>query len=255
MAEQPAQQATYVFCLMSSKRAPSVRGAPVGLPGAGKPRALQVDRGLWAIVADAPLDRFSPARLEAELRDLESVSRHALAHAATVEYFFRRGPVIPLKLFTLFSEEQRARQHLSQRKSHLRRLFARLAGHEEWGVRLTAASEGPARHQRTATSTGRAYLEGKKALRDQGTAPSRATEQDLSRALKTLRPLAVATRRESLPPAGVGRPAVIAASFLVKVTRRAQWRKQVARVARDLESRGHRLDLTGPWPPYHFATP
>jgi hypothetical protein len=256
MAERPVQQATYVFCLMRSARAPSVRGAPAGMPGAGRPRALRIDRGLWAIVADAPLDRFSPERLDEELRDLESVSRHAVAHAATIEYFFKHGPVIPLKLFTLFSEERRARQHLMRRKSRLRRLFTRLGGHEEWGVRITGATAG--RETSAATTsvrTGRAYLERKKAQRDQRTIPSRTTRQDLSRTLNTLRRLAADTRSEQFPPPGDGRPYVVGASFLVKAGSRSRWRKQVARLAAGLEARGHRLDLSGPWPPYHFAMP
>ena len=111
-----AQPATYVFCLVESPRAPSVRGVPEGMPGAGAPRALAVDRGLWAIVADAPLDRFSADQLREELQDLEAVSRHALAHASIVECFFRRAPVVPLKLFTLFSGDDRARRHLADNR-------------------------------------------------------------------------------------------------------------------------------------------
>src|SRR5438132_3139974 len=139
MNREPAS-ATYVFCLVESKRAPSVRGAPDSVPGASPVRALEIDRGLWAIVADAPLDRFSGEALQQELQDLEALSRHALAHASIVEFFFHRAPVIPLKLFTLFSEDERARRQLRGRAPQLRRLFVRLRGHEEWGVRMTSST-------------------------------------------------------------------------------------------------------------------
>jgi hypothetical protein len=79
-----SEPATYVFCLVQSDSAPSMRGVPQGIPGGGAPRALAVDRGLWAIVADAPLDRFSGEQLQEELQDLEALSRHALAHASIV---------------------------------------------------------------------------------------------------------------------------------------------------------------------------
>lgn len=254
---EPSPQATYVFCLVKSDRQPSMRGTPAGMPGAGKPHALQIDRGLWAIVADAPLARFSPERLEEELHDLESVSRHALAHAATIEFFFKRSPVIPLKLFTLFSEERRARQHLMRQKLRLRRLFARLSGHEEWGVRITGTSGQrlhPIASDAAGEHAGRSYLQRKKQLRDRGSAPSRTTRQDIARALGHLRRLAADARNEKFP-GGAGRPYVVGASYLIKGSRRSLWRKEVARVAAELESRGHRLDLTGPWPPYHFVTP
>src|SRR6266404_1032630 len=133
MNPEPAS-ATYVFCLVESKRAPSVRGAPDSVSGAGPARAFAIDRDLWAIVADAPLDRFSGEALQQELQDLEALSRHALAHASMVEFFFQRAPVIPRKLFTLFSEYERARRQLGGRATQLRCLFARLRGHEEWGV-------------------------------------------------------------------------------------------------------------------------
>src|ERR1700676_2917405 len=105
-----------------------MRGVPKGIAGGGAPRALAVDRELWAIVADAPLDRFSGEQLQEELQDIEALSRHALAHASIIEFFFQRGPVIPLKLFTLFSQDERARRQLAGRKTQLRRLLTELRG-------------------------------------------------------------------------------------------------------------------------------
>ena len=50
--------ATYVYCLVQSPRQPSLKGAPAGLPGASKPRAIDAGKGLWLVAADAPLDRY-----------------------------------------------------------------------------------------------------------------------------------------------------------------------------------------------------
>ena len=55
---------------------------------------------------------FPATRLQKDLQDVEAISRHALAHASVVEFFFRSAPVIPLKLFTLFSSDERGQQHL-----------------------------------------------------------------------------------------------------------------------------------------------
>src|SRR5439155_7801536 len=98
------------------------------MPGSSAPRILSVDRGIWAVVADAPLERFSGERFQEELQDIEAVSRLALAHASMVEFFFQRTPVIPLKLLTLFSTDERARRQLAGRGSAVRGLFARLRG-------------------------------------------------------------------------------------------------------------------------------
>src|SRR5688500_4899005 len=131
-------QATYVYCLVQSRKAPSLRGVPASVPGAGAPRLLVVDRDVWAVVADAPIERFTGDQLQQELQDVEAISRHALAHAAVIEFFFRRAPVIPLKLFTLFSSDEKVRAHVRSRLGLLKRTFSKLRGLEEWGVRIVA---------------------------------------------------------------------------------------------------------------------
>jgi hypothetical protein len=246
--------ATYVFCLVQSVRSPSLRGVPEGVPGAGAVRILPIDRDLWAVVADAPLDRFSSERLEEDLHDLESVSRHALAHASVVEFFFRKSPVIPLKLFTLFSSDERVRQQLVGRRAALGKLFARLRGLEEWGVRITADQRqtNPATSQPLAS--GRDYLVIKKRLLDHGGAPPNAVVREVKAALASVGRFASKERKEAFPPPGRNRPFVAGASFLVSAKKRAQWKKQVEKVATGLRKHGHRLELSGPWPPYHFVS-
>jgi hypothetical protein len=242
--------ATYVFCLVQSTRPPSLRGIPDSLPGAGAPRLLPIDGHLWAVVADAPLTRFSEEELHKDLHDLEAVSRHALAHAAVIEFFFRRSPVIPLKLFTLFSSDDRVRRDIGRRRPALRRLFAELRGLEEWGVRIVAG-EAPSRPRMRAAS-GRAYLESKKRLTDEARSPAAARE--IGAAMKQLGKLAVKTRKETMPPPGRGRSLVAGASFLVTAKRRSQWERLIRKLTAELGRHGHRLEVTGPWPPYHFTT-
>jgi hypothetical protein len=246
------QNATYVYCLVQSGKAPSLRGVPASVPGAAVPRLVAVDRDVWAVVADAPLERFAGEQLHQDLQDVEAISRHALAHASVIEFFFRRAPVIPLKLFTLFSSDAKAQEHLRGRLALLRRMFAGLAGLEEWGVRIIAG-EVEAESARMLRS-GRDYLAVKKRLHEQTVAPSRATMRAANSALKSLGRLASRTRKDAFPPPGKGRPYVTGASFLVKAQRRGEWKKHAARLAAALAAEGHRLEMSGPWPPYHFVS-
>lgn len=248
----PPQTATYVYCLVQSAAAPSTRGVPDSVPGAGVPRILAIDRNVWAVVADAPLDRFTGEALQHQLQDVEAVSRHALAHASVIEFFFRRSPVIPLKLFTLFSSDEKTRDDVRRRLSQLKRMFAALRGREEWGVRIIVG-EVEAESARTLDS-GRDYLQVKKRLHDQTIAPSRASVREANRALKDLSRLALKTRKEDFPPAGRGRPYVTGGSFLVNASRRQAWKAHVARRQAALAAQGHRLEMSGPWPPYHFVS-
>lgn len=254
MTNKRNDAATYVFCLVQSQRVPSLRGVPPSVPGAGPPRLLAIDCGLWAVVADAPLERFASEQLQHDLEDLEAVSRHALAHASIVEFFFRRAPVIPLQLFTLFSGDERARQNLAARRADLRKLFARLRGLEEWGVRFIANPEGADAGTATPPASGRDYLKARKRVLDRSPRPSRSILRDATATLKALERLSVGLRKQAFPPPGPNRPFVTGASFLVKASRRHQWKKQVAALIASLKKRGHRLEVSGPWPPYHFAT-
>ena len=237
---------------MQSARAPSVRGVPGSVPGAGAPRILAIDRDIWAVAAAAPLQRFSSEALQEEMQDVEGISRHAVAHAAVIEFFFRRAPVIPLKLFTLFSSDESARTHVRSRLTSLRKMFAALRGFEEWGVRIIAG-EAEADAARTMES-GRDYLRLKSRLHGETAAPSRATVRAVDGALRSVGRLAADKRRDTFPPPGQGRPYVNGASFLVKATRRSEWKKHVARIAASLAEQGHQLEMTGPWPPYHFVS-
>jgi hypothetical protein len=247
-----ADAATYVFCLVQSVRPPSLRGVPGSVPGAGAPRLIAVDHDIWAVVADAPLERFGAEQLQDKLQDIESISRHAVAHASIVEHFFRRAPVIPLKIFTLFSADARVQQHLQGRLTRLRKLFAELRGLEEWGVRIITRSA-EADSTRPVTR-GRDYLQVKKRLADQGASPSRKGVKEANAALKALGKRASRIRRDEFPPPGQGRPFVTGGSFLVKVKHRPAWKKEVLRLSAALAKRGHRLEVSGPWPPYHFVS-
>ena len=244
--------ATYVYCLVRSPRVPSLRGVPRSVPGAGPVRLISVDRGVWAAVADAPLEQFTGAELQKSLQDVEVIAAHALAHASVVEFFFRRAPVIPLKLFTLFSSDDTARAHLHQQAPKLTRMFAALRGLEEWGIRIVAG-EVEAESARS-LSSGRDYLQVKKRLHEQTIAPPQSAVRTLNGALTSIAKAAAKTRKETFPPPGKGRPYVTGASYLVKSSRRGTWKKQIAKTAEELAAKGHRLEMSGPWPPYHFVS-
>jgi hypothetical protein len=245
--------ATYVYCLVHSAKAPSVRGVPDSVPGAGVPRLLALDRDVWAVVADAPLERFAGEAIQQEMQDVESLSRHAFAHASVIEFFFRRAPaVIPLKLFTVFSSDESARAHVRGRLAPLKRMFTALRGLEEWGVRIIA---GEVEEEGVGTlDSGRDYLQLKKRLHEHMGAPSRATVRAVNGGLRSLGRLASKTRKEMFPPPGRGRPYVLGASFLVKAKQRMAWKRQAAGIASALAVKGHRLEMNGPWPPYHFVS-
>jgi hypothetical protein len=97
-------------------------------------------------------------------------------------------------------------------------------------------------------------LQAKKRLHEQAAVPPRTMVRAVNGALTSLGKGAVQTRKEAFPPPGAGRPYVAGASYLVKAARRGAWKTLVARTVASLEKDGHRLELSGPWPPYHFVS-
>src|SRR5437762_2458741 len=103
----------------------------------GAPRALEAGDSLWLVAADAPLSHYGAAPIEAGLKVLQWVTRCALSHEQIIEYFSGKGwTVIPMKLFTLFSGDERALQHIQETRKELDRTIKRVAGCRERGVRI-----------------------------------------------------------------------------------------------------------------------
>jgi hypothetical protein len=250
--------ATYLYGAVQSVRDP-LRGArprpPRGLPGAGPPRALPAGPGLWLIAATAPLDQYGAEVIDSRLADLDWVSRCAVAHDAVVEHVARRHPVIPMKLFTLFTGDERAVAHVGRTRRRLDRLFARIAGRQEWGVRLLLDERRAlaSRAEPVTAASGAEFLRKKKAARDARQQLVAVALEDADRLYGTLARAAEDSRRRTPAVEGPTSRMVLDAAFLVPRAAARRFRAAVSAAARPLGARGLALSLTGPWPPYHFV--
>jgi hypothetical protein len=262
---------TYVYCLMAAPRRPSLARTPSGHAGMGKVRLLDVSRGLWLAVADAPLARYGEDAINRGLGDLDWVSRAAVAHEAVVESFIGATAVVPMKLFTIFADDARALAHIAGERPRIDAILKRVSNHLEWGVRIMlGATAGQARRGERAGKAGRivtragdpaasgdasgaAFLARKKSQRDAGlelAARAREVVDDLYDRLAAQ--ARIARRRTAAELPVQGGPLLLDAAFLVPKPRSRRFETLVAGASRDLGRRGYRVTLTGPWPPYSF---
>jgi hypothetical protein len=249
---------TYVYCVVAADRRPRLTRTPAGLPGAGPVRLLDVDKGLFMAVADLPLDRYSESAINSGLGNLEWVSRIAVAHEAVVESFKAATAVLPMKLFTIFTADDRALAHVRAQRARITGFVKRVANQQEWGVRVvldrTLAAAAPPKRKLGRAATGISYLAQKKAQRD-------AAKELASRARETLAALfdrlaarsADARRRAATELPAQGGPLLLDAAFLVPRARAAAFKALAARESRTLARHGYGLTLSGPWPPYTFV--
>jgi hypothetical protein len=248
---------TYVYCLVSAPRRPPLARVPRGQAGAGRVRLIDVDRSLWLVVADAPADRYGEQAINRGLSNLDWVSRAAVAHEAVVEAFIGATAVVPMKLFTIFTSDARALEHIAHERARIDAVLARVAHHLEWGVRvaLDRAKIAPARRpaQRGGPASGAAFLTHKKAQRDAANQLAGRAREIAIDVYETLAAQArIARRRSAAELPANGGPLLLDAAFLVPKTRVARFARIAAKQTRELARQGFRVAVSGPWPPYSF---
>jgi hypothetical protein len=249
--------ATYVYCIVASSTPLQTTNVstPGGPPGTGKVRVLEIRPGRSLIVSDAPLDQFGEAALAARLSDLNWVSRAAMAHEAVTECFMAADAVVPMKLFTLFTSDERALEQVRAGWSRVEGIVRRLNKHQEWGVRLVFdEARAPQEDATAAASSGRQYLVAKRQHHEASAKQSTAMRRIAGDVLKTLRPIArdVQQRAVTAPAAGRSR-LLLDAAFLVPRAKADRFRKSVEGRAKKIAPAGYALHLSGPWPPYSFV--
>jgi hypothetical protein len=250
--------AIYLFCVVKSARRPAVARAPEGLAGATRPEAHDAGGGLWLIAASVPLAQYGPGKLEPRLQDLDWVATTAVAHEAVVEHFSRvkNAAVIPAKLFTLFSSIDKATADIVSRRTSIDRVMKRIAGCEEWGIRVSrriGGADAVPNQPNAAPRSGVAFLAARKAARDaaaNGRAAAAAAAEEGFHALARHARDARAREKRSEPGTN---PPILEAAFLVAAPVRSAFKAEARRQASACAAAGADLTLTGPWPPYNFV--
>jgi hypothetical protein len=261
------RMSTYVFCLIAAAKGSARRGRlPSGLPGMGRVRSLDLGGGLTAIVADAPVGRYSEAVINRRLSDLEWVSRAAVAHERVVEHFRDAAAVLPMKLFTIFRGDERALEDLGADRARIDAVVRRVGQHDEWGVRVLfdgtrvvaggrSRRDRGRRTERNRQGAGVAYLIRKKARRDAALEFSSHARDTVAALYDQLARQARSATRQSVAalPQGQRGALLLDAAFLVARARAGSFRGLAGRRARALAKQGYTVTLTGPWPPYTFV--
>lgn len=219
----------------------------------GSPVRRVVAGGLAAVVSSVDPVRFGEESLRRNLEDLQWLETTARAHHAVVDATARGGPVAPVRFATVYLDDDRVRAMLGEREAEFTAALDRVRGRVEWGVKgFAVPSDAPAEPEPTpGAGPGASYLarrlaERKRAARGQEDALAAA--EDVHRALSAV---AAASRRyPAQDPRLTGRreEMVLNAAYLVEDD--APLREVVEQHA----DGPVRLELTGPWAPYSFAT-
>ncbi|HEX8171544.1 MAG TPA: GvpL/GvpF family gas vesicle protein [Thermoanaerobaculia bacterium] len=221
--------------------------------------------GVAAVFTAMPADELSQEVIDRRANDLEWLGAIGYRHQAVVSDLMKKTAIVPLRAFTLFSGEEALRAYLGEHRDALRAALDRLDGKQEWTLRvefdaarwseaLTAriASLRELQEQIASAPPGKAFLLRKK-LDDEKKRASHDAEQSVLAEIESA--VRDRLRCQTLSETRERRDGAFP-QINVLLNRDEEDRLQEA--AQDLAGRyepeGITLAVTGPWPPYTFAT-
>jgi hypothetical protein len=230
--------------------------------GGGPVRPVGVAE-LTAIVSDVSQPEFGEAALRRNLEDLHWLEKTAREHHAVIEAVAEQGPVVPMRLATVYDSDTGLAGTLEERAADLHRALSRVRACHEWGVRgyVSEPADSPAATAKPEhagddrpLSPGAAYLQrrrtelnARESARREATSSAQTVYEELSQ---------VTSGARLYPPqspelTGQSAVMVLNAAYLVADDRTAEFQDQVTALARHHQSL--QLTLTGPWPAYSFV--
>ena len=268
---QGGAEGYYVYCIADSVLAQEIIKSD-SLPSAMEENTsleLITFNDLAAIVSRVPLSVFGEEALDAHLSDAPWITVRAMRHEQAVEHFASRTSVVPLRFGTLYLDSSGVKEMLAEKQNQLRSLLDRLRGHTEWGVNVYCDREvllenitnisSRLREMAAAArnaSPGQSYLLQKKieALRaDEAKLEIERTATRIEERLSTLSDGVSRLRVLKIETTEYGELRAKFA-FLVLEAKFEEFRGAAEDLAHEIESAGIRIELTGPWPAYNFAS-
>ncbi|ROQ27064.1 gas vesicle protein GvpL/GvpF [Streptomyces sp. PanSC19] len=261
-AEEPldaGEEMSYVYALGRGDE-PALRDAVARLAGVdGRALRLVESAGLAAVVSSVPSGAFGEQGLRAQLEDMTRLEAIARAHHAVVDAAFAGTTVLPMRLATVYLDDARVAGMLAARRDRFLELLARLDGHVELGVKVYAdvGAVTPPKTEAVAVaeSPGRAYLQRRRAQRRGTRDLYRAAAGVAEEAVRVAEGLSRA-RVVHRPQQGGLAPArgenLANEAYLVPTGDVGRFTTALDATAR--AAPGVRVEVTGPWAPYSFAT-
>jgi len=192
-------------------------------------------------------DEFADS-LAQQMEDLEWLASASLRHQRVVAEIFANITTLPARFATIFLSEASVEQHVKERKRALHDAFERVAGADEWGIKIFAIAKRKAAAAAVASS-GADYLKRKAELLQPRR--SKGLDEEVRQLIAALSDLAVASSPGG--KASAGQPSLLwHGSFLIRRKDRERLEDTLKRYATKWHD-SRRIDWSGPWPPYSFV--
>lgn len=236
----PADECLYVYGIVeNSRELPASPVNPLELIPAGRIAAVH-----------APID---PAELDDLSADLSEGSRLAILarrHDEIVRLLASDGPVLPVRLGTLFPDTAALRRLLGVAERHLAAELERIRGRSEWDLRVRAiASDDSVAARSGVNPSGTAYLRQRRQQRRAAV----ELQDSLVEALGAIDDV-LAGFADAVGGSGPSKVSLsMSRAYLVADSRQADFATAATEAVAELEARGCAAALHGPLPAYSFV--
>jgi hypothetical protein len=259
--------ADLIYLYGIGRRGFDVSAAPQGVEDASV--SAFTAGAVCGLVSRLSASDYAPTEIETRSGDVSWLSPRAMAHDRVLTWAQDHGGVIPMPMFSMWASESSLRKSLEDQAPHFARIFERVAGADEFGLRIHRRDAEMQRSMHEldpevaeltraakAASPGQRYLLERK-LAEQAKGAVRAVSQRMAKEIfETLRQQAREAIARPIVPASDAPPdvtLVLNAAFLVDRAQLDAFRAALGATVREHQPRGLTFDFTGPWPPYHFV--
>jgi hypothetical protein len=249
----------YVYCVVGAERV----SLPTALAGIDSAHPVSVlSRGdIAAVVSRVALNEFGEEPLRERLADMAWLERTARAHEDVLDVVARQTTPIPMRLCTIYRDEDGVQEMLERESAGLAHGLAHLDGKLEWGVKafgdLDAAGEEVAPLATVAADgEGAAYMQsrlGQRRRREEAQRQLQTACEAIHESLCAVSAEAITSPPQRPEVAGREIPMILNGSYLVPAGDREAFHNEVARLQAEFTAHGITLESTGPWPPYNFV--
>ena len=254
----------YLFCLIPAKPLPKIAGKGIDRE---HPLFVEAIGNVAAVLAEVNIEDFSGPEAQETREDLAWVAPRALRHEEVILTVMEQGPVLPVRFGTVFSSLAAAAEPLRQRQDVLKKYFRDTAGKQEWTLkgyvdrpqaraRMTAARLSVEKEQLAGLSPGKRYFFEQKikgAVDKDVAIWLKKMELDILRVAREASVGFSECRLQSRDVAGRDEEMFFHGALLVPDGSVAALEGMTNEWNTRHEAQGLQIELSGPWPPYHFA--
>ena len=230
---------------------------------------------LEAVVSDVSLEEFGSEEIQKKAEeDVNWIKEKAQIHEEVIEQAMGKGnsqlvSVIPMQFGVIFKTKEKLEETLGNRYEELKKSLENLKGKQEWGVKvylkenifrktIEEKNEQVLAKKKEIESMpkGMAFFAQKQIDKVVGQEKDKELGRITEEIFENLGQLAFSKNKSKLLEkdfTGMTEEMILNAFYLIEESKLDSFQKKVEELKEQYNSLGFGIEVTGPWPSYHFA--